>query len=114
MRQQALAYRETKPVQDALAGQKTKQARDAFLRDHASELDRFAASVTFFKARGIQKLPSVKALQTEIEALTAEKNAGYSQYQEMKRRARELQTVKGNIEQLLHGAPSRGKNEHDL
>ena len=113
MRRQALAYRETKPVRDALAGQKTKRARDAFRRDHASELDRFAASVAFFKARGIQKLPSVKALQTEIEALTAEKNAGYNQYQEMKRRARELQTVKGNIEQLLHGAPDRGKNEHD-
>ena len=37
----------------------------------------------------------------------------YGQYQEMKRRAREFQTVRGNIEQLLHGAPDRGKNEHD-
>ena len=43
----------------------------------------------------------------------SEKNAGYNEYQECKREADELLTVKRNIDQTLHGAPSQRRDEHD-
>ena len=51
-------------------------------------------------------------MKAEIEALLSEKNAGYTEYQERKRRANELLTVKRNIDQVLHGAPSQRRDEH--
>ena len=71
------------------------------------------AAVCFFKANGITKFPPAKELTAEIEALISAKNAGYIEYQEHKRRANELLTVKQNIKQVLHGAPSQRKEEHD-
>ena len=56
---------------------------------------------------------TVKELTAEIEALMSEKNAGYNEYQERKREADELLTVKRNIDQVLHGAPSQRRDEHD-
>ena len=46
-------------------------------------------------------------LTAEIYELLEEKNAAYTEYQENKQRASELLTVKQNIEQVLHGAPSQ-------
>ena len=45
--------------------------------------------------------------------MMSEKNAGYNEYQERKREADELLTVKRNIDQVLHGAPSQRRDEHD-
>lgn len=48
----------------------------------------------------------------EIEQLTTKKNALYCQYLEKKERVRQLQTVKGNIDQLLRRSePQRGKRQ---
>ena len=55
---------------------------------------------------------SAKTLTAEIKALLSEKNAGYTEYQEKKRRGNELLTIKRNIDQVLHGASSQRKNEH--
>ena len=66
-----------------------------------------------FKANGITKLPTIKRLTEEIEALLSEKNAGYNEYHDRKREADELLTVKRNIDQVLHGAPSQRRDEHD-
>ena len=55
---------------------------------------------------------SVKALTAEIEAPLFEKNTGYTEYQEKKRRVNELLTIKQNIDQVLHGAPGQQRDEH--
>jgi len=46
------------------------------------ELDETLTAARYFKAHGITKLPASKALQREIEQLTAQKNAGYNDYRE--------------------------------
>ncbi len=112
LRQQASVYRATKPVRDGLAAQKTSKARAAYRQKHEADLLRSDAAVQFFKSQGITKLPSAKALTAEIDTLLVEKNARYTEYQEQKRRANELLTVKRNIDQLLHGAPSQRRDEH--
>ena len=56
----------------------------------------------YFRENGISKLPSYKALLAEIESLIKEKNSGYNDYRAKREEYRRLQTVKGNIDQILH------------
>ena len=76
---------------------------------HESDFIISESAARYFKAQGISKLPASKALQAEIEQLTREKNTLYNEYREKKENVRELQTIKGNIEQILRGAPSQQK-----
>ncbi|MFG6324202.1 MAG: relaxase/mobilization nuclease domain-containing protein [Lachnospiraceae bacterium] len=109
LQKQLLAYIKTKPARDGLKAQKTEKSRKNYREQHESDFIIAEAATRFFKAQGIQKLPASKALQTEIEQLTKEKNALYNEYREKKERTKELQTVKGNIEQILRREPERRK-----
>ena len=90
-------------------GRRTEKARRAYREQHESEFIISESAARYFKAQGISKLPASKALQAEIEQLTREKNTLYNEYREKKENVRELQTIKGNIEQILRGAPSQQK-----
>ena len=109
LQKQLLAYIKTKPARDGLKAQKTEKARRNYREQHESEFMIAEAATRYFKAKGIQKLPASKALQAEIEQLTREKNSLYNEYREKKENVRELQTVKNNIDQILHREPERGK-----
>lgn len=109
LQKQLLAYIKTKPARDGLRAQKTEKARRAYREQHESEFIISEAATRYFKAQGISKLPASKALQAEIEQLMREKNTLYNEYREKKENVRELQTIKGNIEQILRGAPSQQK-----
>ena len=109
LQKQLLAYIKTKPARDGLRAQKSEKAKRAYREQHESEFIISESAARYFKAQGISKLPASKALQTEIEQLTKEKNALYNEYREKKENVRELQTVKENIEQILRGAPSQQK-----
>ena len=113
LQKQLLAYIKTKPARDGLKAQKTEKARKNYREQHESDFIIAEAATRFFKAQGIQKLPASKALQTEIEQLTKEKNALYNKYREKRERTKELQTVKGNIEQILRREPERGKGREN-
>ena len=113
LQKQLLAYIKTKPARDGLKAQKTEKARRNYREQHESEFIIAEAATRFFKAQGIQKLPASKTLQTEIEQLTKEKNALYNEYREKKENVRELQTVKNNIDQILHREPERGKGREN-
>ena len=109
-----LRYAKTKDVRDGLKAQKSDKAKAAYRQQHESDFIIADAAMRYFREHGIKKLPTYKALQAEIEQLTATKNARYNDYREKKERVRELQTVKGNIDQILRGAPSQHKrHEHD-
>ena len=82
--------------------------KPAFLRlapleksTHESDFMIVEATTRYFKSKGISKLPASKALQAEIEQLMREKNSLYNEYREKREKTKELQTVKGNIEQSL-------------
>ena len=113
LRRHIAAYRATKAVREGFTAQKTPKARAAYRQKYEADLLRSDAAVQFFKDRGITKLPSAKTLTAEIDDLMSEKNAGYTEYQEKKRRANELLTVKRNLDQVLHGAPSQRRDKHD-
>ena len=109
-----LQFAKTKDVRDGLKAQKSGKAKAAYRQKHESDFIIADAAARYFREHGIKKLPTYKALQAEIEQLTAQKNARYNDYREKKERVRELQTVKGNIDQMMRGAPSQQKrHEHD-
>lgn len=81
---QVLAYAKTKPARDGLKAQKTEKARSTYRERHESDFIIADAATRYFRAHGVSKLPSHKALQAEIEQLTAEKNAHYNEYREKK------------------------------
>ena len=111
---QVLAYAKTKPARDGLKAQKTEKARSVYRERHESDFIIADAATRYFRAHGVSKLPSHKALQAEIEQLTAEKNAHYNEYREKKARVKELHTVKNNLSQILQGEKDREKkHEHE-
>ena len=104
-----LNFIKTKPVMDELKAQKSEKARRAYREQHESDLIIYEAAKKYFTGKGVAKLPGRKALRDEIEQLTVRQNAEYNAYREKKGRVRELETIRDNIEQTLHGAPSQQK-----
>lgn len=104
---QVLSYVKTKPVRDGLKAVKSPKKREEYRREHESDFIIAESASRYFKAHGIEKLPKYKTLQTEIEQLTARKNAAYNDYREKKDRYQTLLTVKRNIEQMTQGAHSQ-------
>ena len=104
-----LSYIGTKPARDGLKAQKSDKARRAYREQHESDFIIAEAAARYFKAQGITKLPKRKELQEEIQRLTVEKNAAYNDYREKRQRTQELQTVKGNLDQILRREQSQQK-----
>ena len=102
LQRQVLAYSKTRPVRDGLKQQKNAKAKAAYRQKHESDFIIADAAARYFRENGISKLPSYKALQAEIEILIKEKNSGYNDYRAKREEYRRLQTVKGNIDQILH------------
>lgn len=111
LQKQLLAYIKTKPARDGLKAQKTEKARKNYREQHESDFMIAEAATRYFKAQGISKLPASKALQADIEQLTRDKNVLYNDYREKRERTKELQTIKGNIDQILRREPERGKGK---
>ena len=112
LQRQVLAYAQTKAARDGLRAQKSEKARAAYRQAHESDFIIADAAARYFKAHGITKLPARKALQAEIEELIVQKDGLYHDYREQKERVRHLQTVKGNIDQMLRrNEPQRGRRQ---
>ena len=101
LQRQVLAYSKTRPVRDGLKQQKNTKAKAAYRQKYESDFIIADAAARYFRENGISKLPSYKALQAEIETLIKEKNSGYNDYRAKREEYRRLQTVKGNIDQIL-------------
>ena len=111
LQKQVLAYSKTRNVRQGLKAQKTDKARKAYRERHESDFIIADAAARYFREHGIKKPPAYKALQAEIERLTAGKNARYNDYRTKKERVRELQTMKNNLSQMRRGEPSRQKKQ---
>ena len=111
LQKQVLAYSKTRNVRQGLKAQKTDKARKAYRERHESDFIIADAAARYFREQGIKKPPAYKALQAEIERLTAGKNARYNDYRAKKERVQELQTMKSNLSQMRCGEPSRQKKQ---
>ena len=100
-RDYVLNYHKTKYVIDGLKACKNEKARQKYRDEHDSDFIILNAAKRYFDSKGLKKLPSYKALQTEVEQLIKEKNELYNQYQTAKDEAQRLDTIRHNLEQTL-------------
>ena len=98
LKKQIINYSKTRDVYEAYrkAGYSKK-----FLAEHEQEIQLHKAAKKAFEELGRTKLPTIKGLQTEYEALLAEKQATYADYRKAKEEMRELLTIKANMDRLL-------------
>ena len=71
LQKQVLAYSKTRNVRQGLKAQKTDKARKTYRERHESDFIIADAAARYFREHGIKKPPAYKALQAEIERLTA-------------------------------------------
>lgn len=100
-RNHVLNYHKTKYVLTELKACKNEKARQKYRDEHDSDFIILNAAKRYFDSKGLKKLPSYKALQTEVEQLIKEKNELYNQYQTAKEEAQRLDTIRHNLEQTL-------------
>ena len=96
-----------KPVYDRY---RKSTDKEKFLRGQESKIILFESAAKALKQMGVQKLPDTVALKQEMAALTEEKKQEYSQYQQIRTQAREMETIKKNVDSLL-SAPDKSQRE---
>ena len=101
-------YQKTKPVYDAYRKAKSKERYRA---GHERDIILHEAAAKALKTAGITKLPNPATLQKEYEALQAQKEALYADYGKLKKKVREYDVIKQNIDSILQTGkqPERGK-----
>lgn len=91
-------YKQTKPIADAYRATKDKPR---FRRENESSLILYEAAAKAIKAAGVQKLPNLAALQSEYAALQEQKEALYADYGKLKKKVKEYDVIKRNIDSIL-------------
>lgn len=72
-----------------------------YLAEHETDILLHKAAKKHFDEAGIQKLPSVKALNVEYAELLAKKKEAYADYRQIRDEMRELLVVKANVDRIL-------------
>ena len=101
-------YQQTKPVYDAY---RKARNREKYRAGQEQAIILHEAAARSLKAAGIAKLPNLAALQSEYEALQAQKEALYADYGKLKKKVREYDIIKQNIDSILQAdrQPEREK-----
>ena len=93
-------YHRLKPVYEAYQRAKDKAA---FRSSHEAELVIFeAARSTLLAIQGDAKLPSLKSLRAEHEQLTQEQQRLYEERANLKRQAKQIDTIRANVISYLN------------
>ena len=72
-----------------------------FRNEHESEILLHQAAKKAFDELGLKKLPTIKSLNAEYDALMEKKKNAYAEYRKARDEMRELQIHKANVEMLL-------------
>ena len=82
-----------------------------FYEDHTSDLLLHKAAKAAFDELESNKLPTVKALQTEYSELLSEKKKAYARYHSTKKEMKNILTAKANVDHLLDDNTSEKERE---
>ena len=91
-------YQKTKDIHRGYIKAKNKEA---YRRKYESNLILYEASGKALKDAGIKKLPELAALQKEYATLQKKKEAIYSDYGKLKKKVKEYQKIKQNVDTIL-------------
>ena len=98
LRGQIVAYAKTRKSFDEY---KASCYSRKFFDAHADEIEQHRAAKRYFNAHGIEKLPKIKTLNAEFDALVVEKRAAYAEYRAIRDEQRELLVHRHNVEMFL-------------
>lgn len=102
-------YAKTRPV---FEGYKAARYSKKYLAEHGAELDTYrAAKATMRELLDGEKLPRMEKLKQDRRELAEKKKALTAQYRSTQKEMRELVTVKGNVDHLLHVTGGREDKE---
>ena len=100
-------YKELKPLYSEY---KKSRDKEKYLRGREREIILFEASARALKSAGVgDTLPDIAKLCEEYSRLTEEKDRLYAEYGSLKKRMREYDAVKQNIDSIL--SPNRGQEQ---
>ena len=100
-------YKELKPLYSEY---KKSRDKEKYLRGREREIILFEASARALKAAGVgDKLPDLAKLREEYSKLSEEKDRLYAEYGSLKKRMREYDAVKQNIDSIIF--PNRGQEQ---
>ena len=96
------AYQQTKAV---YAEYKKAKDKEKFLRGNESSIIiHEAAAKTLQAAKNGGKLPDFKKLHTEYKELTEKKDKLYQEYGKLKKKVKQYDTIKQNVDSILRQA----------
>lgn len=72
-----------------------------FVAEHEQEIKLHQAAKEAFSALGKQKIPKVKEIQAEYDALREKKKQAYAAYHQAQDEMRQMLTVRANVERIL-------------
>ncbi len=103
-------YNYSKPRAVYIAYRKAGYSRK-FYAAHEGDLLLHKAAKQAFDSLNVEKLPTVKSLQSEYETLMDEKRKIYSEYIAARKEMRELLMVKANVDHILGHTPTTPEKE---
>ena len=110
LRGQIIAYAKTREI---FAEYKATRYSRKFYDAHADEIEQHREATRYFNERNLTRLPKVKDLNAEFNALVAEKRAAYAGYRAIRDEHRELLIHRENVERFLSGEKSNpDRREH--
>ncbi len=98
LREHIFQYRKTREVY--IAYRQSGYSKQ-FYAEHESEILLHKAAKTAFDALPDRKIPSLKELNAEFEALLATKKKAYGEYQQARREMQDVLTAKANVDAIL-------------
>ena len=91
-------YQKTKDIYRGYIKTKNKEA---YKHKHENNLILYEAATKALKDAGIKKLPNLTTLQKEYSDLQKKKDAIYSDYGKLKKKVKEYQKIKQNVDTIL-------------
>lgn len=98
LKKHIINYMKTK---DAYAEYKQSGYSKTVYEKYESELILHKTARAYFDKMKLEKLPSIKSLQTQEQQLFADKNQAYGRYKKAKKDMQEITTVKANVKSIL-------------
>lgn len=105
------AYLKTK---DIYAEYKRQKFSKNFYRQNSENIEKHKQAKIYFDSQKLQKLPTIKMLQQEYAALTADKKKCYSVFNQSRNFMQEVLKAQQNVEQLLKFKSEIGENTHEV
>ncbi|HCC35228.1 MAG TPA: relaxase [Ruminococcaceae bacterium] len=92
-------YSKTK---DIFAAYRKSKYSKKYLAEHEQAITAHRAAKQYFNELNLEKLPTIKSLQTEYATLSADKKKLYAEYRVSRKFMQDILTAKQNAEQLLN------------